>query len=120
MEEIDAIDLSGLELRLLRSAKKLASMSADIANAKTVVEYSADRRKRILSVGMAPHLKAGESSVKSESLARASEAHHKQLEEQMAQDRAAQEIIEEYKAEQCKWETCRTLISLHKQLAGNL
>lgn len=119
-QPVDALDLGQLEKRFLDSTRKLSGMVKATAQARTVLDYSGERRKRILAIAMSGALVAGEGVSKSEASARASDIYGEELDKYQSQDQAAQEVIEEYRAEQCKWEACRTLISLHKQLAGNL
>lgn len=116
----DWSDMAALQKRMANSVTALAGMASDVGMAKHILEYDSDRRKRALARAMAAPL-AGDSSVsKAEAEARASESYAKELMQLGKEHAVASQTIQEWDALKLIWETCRSLISMHKESIRHL
>ncbi len=96
------------------AAMDLAKMTADVADAKTVREFSSDRLKRAFSVTVAEFLEAGDSGVAAEHKSRASKAYGVHLHDLMEQYKTAMRVIEKHEALKISYECARSILSTEK------
>jgi hypothetical protein len=101
-------------------ALALEEMAHDVADAKTVKEFSSDRVKRAFSVQVASFLEAGDSGVAAEHKARASKEYGTHLHDLAEQYKTALRIIEEHDALKVKFESARSILSTEKAKMGLL
>lgn len=71
-QRLDHTDISALTEQLLRASDELAAMTEHVAQARQVLEYDSDLRKRALATSVREHLIAGESAAAAETYGRAS------------------------------------------------
>ena len=95
-------------------------MASDVADAKTIKEFSNDRLKRAFSVEVAGFLEAGESAAASEHKARASKEYGTHLHDLMEQHKSALRVIEEHDALRVQFESARSILSVEKSKIGLL
>lgn len=116
----DHSDISALQQKLLEHSDALSAMANDLGMAKTVREFSGDQRKRCLAIAALPLLKAGASAAAAEMEARG-EAQYgaalKQLERDLAN---AETVIAQHEARRIAWESCRSILSAHKETIRQL
>lgn len=109
-----------LQRRMIEAVKAMEQMGPSIGNARQVIEYNSDQRKRCLAIVAFPLIKAGESATAAETEARSSpqyEAALKQLAKELA---TAETVRAEYENLRLQWETARSLLSLQKESIRNL
>ncbi len=116
----DSQTISQAEAQLNRCAKALEDMSQDVADAKTVKEFSSDRLKRAFSVTVAEFLESGDSGVAAEHKARASKAYGSALHDLGEQYRSAMRVIEKHDATKALFESARSILSTEKAKIGLL
>lgn len=116
----DSEKITRAEAQLNRCAKTLEGMSQDVADAKTVKEFSSDRLKRAFSVTVAEFLEAGDSGVAAEHKARASKAYGSALHDLGEQYRTAMRVIEKHDATKALFESARSILSTEKAKIGLL
>ena len=114
----DADTITKAEAQLNRTAKALEAMSQDVADAKTVKEFSSDRLKRAFSVTVAEFLEAGDSGVAAEHKARASKPYGTALHDLSEQYQSALRIIERHDATKALFESARSILSTEKAKIG--
>lgn len=116
----DHSDIAALQQKLLEHSDALSAMANDLGMAKTVREFSGDFRKRCLAIAALPLLKAGASAAAAEMEARG-EAQYgaalKQLEKDLAN---AETVIAQHEARRIAWESCRSILSAHKETIRQL
>lgn len=108
------------QAQLNRSALELAKMSSDVADAKTVKEFSSDRLKRAFSVEVTRFLESGDSGVAAEHKARASKEYGTHLHDLGEQYKTAMRVIEQHDALKVKFESARSILSTEKAKMGLL
>lgn len=101
-----------------KSAMALANMANDVADAKTVKEFSSDRLKRAFSVTVAEFLKAGDGVGASEHKARASEAYGAQIHDLSEQFKTALRVIETAEGMRVRYESARSILAVERQKLG--
>lgn len=101
-------------------ALELERMAFDVADAKTVKEFSSDRVKRAFSVQVASFLESGDSGVAAEHKARASKEYGTHLHDLSEQYKTALRIIEQHDALKVKFESARSILSTEKAKMGLL
>ncbi len=101
-----------------KSALELGAMAQDVADAKTIREFSSDRLKRAFSLSVAAELATGGSAAACEHKARASTVYGGHLNDLQAQYQTAQRVIEKYEAAKVKFESARSLLSVEKAKLG--
>lgn len=117
---VDYSSIEELSKRLVESANAIGEMYERVAKARQAKEYDSDRKKRALSLGVHDHIKEGMSAAAAEHAARASDSYG-ELMKQIGKDLLTAELtIAEYEATKIKWETARSILSVHKHIAGNL
>ncbi len=110
----DNQDINTVARRLEGATKRLHELAPRVGNAKAVREYDGDRRKNLLSKYVAKELKLGQTSAASESFARANPSYQAELHELSAQFESAEVVIAQWSAENCSFESLRSLLSLQK------
>ncbi len=110
----DAGTVERAERQLERCATQLAAMSDQLADAKQILEFDPERRRKALSEVVAVLLDAGESAVAAEHKGRASEAYRNALIQLGTQSRDAHRVVERANALKVQWETSRSILSLEK------
>lgn len=108
------------EKQLHRCAKDLQGLAQDVADAKTVKEFSSDRLKRAFSVTVAEFLEAGDSGVAAEHKARASKPYGTSLHDLSEQYQSALRVIEKHDALKVMFESARSILSTEKAKLGLL
>ena len=105
--------------KMNEAANKLADMASDVAQAKAIKEYDADRRKRLLSVLVTEQLDKGvKSTAEAENRAKATPSWGTHLNDLQGQLQAAQRVIETHAATVIQYEAARSVLSLEKQKMG--
>ena len=102
------------------AALELVKMANDVADAKTIKEFSSDRLKRAFSVTVAEFLDQDMSSAASEHKARASTAYGAHLADLMEQYKQAMRVIEQHDGVKCKFESARSIVSCERAKMGLL
>ena len=115
----DYTDLFRATKELSSELSKLSAMSKDVAAAQTAMEFSSDRRKNALARSVMDALKSGsDSTAKAEHAARASATYEVTM-KQLAKDYAQAELVlTEFKTSILKVESLRSIIAVHRQIAG--
>lgn len=108
------------EAQLNRCALGLERMAFDVADARTVKEFSSDRLKRAFSVTVAEFLEAGDSGVAAEHKARASAAYGTQMHDLSEQYKTALRVIETHDALKAAFESARSILSCERAKIGLL
>lgn len=116
----DWSDVEELQKRMANAVEAMGRLAADVGSAKTVLEFSSDRRKRALARGCAAALAGGESVAKAEAEARSGETYGKELAQLQKEHQAAEQIIMEWDALKLVWETCRSLLSMQRETVRHL
>lgn len=116
----DWSDVAALQQKLAECSEALSAMAHDVGQAKHIIEYDSDLRKRALARAMQPALAGGDSAAKAESEGRASKGYTDELNVLAKQHQAATVTIADYDAARIKWETCRSLLSMMKTQVGQL
>lgn len=112
----DSREIYDLEKRLQHSADKLAGMVAAVGNARQVIEFTGDMRKRALAKAMTPFLDSGESATAADAKGRASFNYGEELKSLTEQLRAAESVKAEWEAVRIQWESSRSLLSMQREL----
>lgn len=97
-----------------RCALEIAKLTSDLADAKTVKEFSSDRLKRAFSVAVAEFLEAGDSGVAAEHKARAGKPYGTQLHDLSEDYKTAMRVIEKHEALKVMFESARSILSTEK------
>lgn len=116
----DFSDVALLQQKLAECSEALSAMAHDVGQAKHIIEYDSDLRKRALARAMQPALAGGDSAAKAESEGRASKSYTDELNVLAKQHQAATVTITEWDAEKIRWETCRSLLSMIKEQVRQL
>lgn len=119
-QRIDHSDISALTEQLLRSSDELVAMTEQIAQARQVLEYDSDLRKRALATAVREHLIAGESAAAAETYGRASIGYGEALDKLKAGYTAAEQVRAEHDAKLTHWKSIQSALSCLKTVAGNV
>jgi hypothetical protein len=120
MDLTDQDTIVKAQAQLNRCALDLAKLSNDVADARTVREFSGDRLKRAFSIEVSRFLESGESAAASEHKARASTQYGEHLADLMAQHKEAQRVIEQHEGLRVQFEAARSILSVEKSKLGLL
>ena len=101
-------------------ALEIAKLSSDVADAKTVKEFSNDRLKRAFSVVVSEFLEKGDSGVAAEHKARASTNYGTHLHDLMEQYKSAMRVIERHEGLKAKFDSARSIVSCERAKLGLL
>lgn len=99
-------------------ALAIAKMTSDLADARTVKEFSSDRLKRAFSVEVERFLTGGESAAASEHRARASAQYGSAMHDLSEQFKSAMRIIEQYEGLKIRFESARSILAVERQKMG--
>lgn len=115
----DYSDLFRATKDLSSELAKLAAMSTDLAAASATVEFDADRRKNALSKAVLQAFKEGAKGVAdAEHRARASTAYEETMKRLLVDYGRAEFVRAEAKLCIIKIESLRSIIAVHRQIAG--
>lgn len=114
----DSDTIAKAQKQMNMAALEIAKMSSDVADAKTVKEFSSDRLKRALSIEVARFLEAGDSGVAAENKARASAQYGAHLGDLEGEYKTAMRIIERFEAAKIKFESARSILSCERTKLG--
>ena len=98
-----------------RVALEIDKHSQEVADAKTVKEFHADRLKKAFSVLVSEALENGNSAAAAEHMARGSKSYDNSLNDLRDQYRDAMRIIEKSEARKTMFESARSILSVEKQ-----
>lgn len=118
MDMTDSDTIAKAQAQLNRCALDMAAMASDVADSKTIKEFTNDRLKRAFSVEVERFLSAGDSAAAAEHKARASAPYGAHLHDLMEQHRSALRVIEKYDATKIQFEAARSLLSVEKAKIG--
>jgi hypothetical protein len=104
--------------RLEAACQAVAALSRKVGQAKQVIEYDGDRRKRALAKAMVPYLDEGRGLGVAEAKGRSSFNYSEELKELADQLRDSEAVKAQWEAAKVEWESCRSLLSLEKELVG--
>jgi hypothetical protein len=102
--------------RLEAACQAVAALSRKVGQAKQIIEYDGDRRKRALAKAQQPFIQDGLGV--SEAKARASFNYQEEMKELGQQLKDAETVKAQWEAAKVEWESCRSLLSLEKELVG--
>lgn len=115
----DFSDLFRATKELASELSKLSAMSKDVAAARTVKEFSSDRKKNALSKAVLQAFKEGsKSSAEAEHKAFASAQFETAMSALTKQYTEAEQAIAEWTVCSMKIESLRSIIAVHRQIAG--
>lgn len=118
-QRLDHNDISALTTALLLASDELAAMTADVAKARVIKEFTNDRLKRALATQVREFLVAGDSATASETKGRASLGYGEALDALSADLENAEGVITRHDAARVKWESIRSALSCLKAVTGN-
>lgn len=113
----DWSDCAAIQKRMVEAVQEMERLSPETGMAKHVIEYDSDRRKQALARAMRAALAGGESAAKAEAEARASASYEKELSQLGVEHKMAEQTLKDWEVLKLKWETCRSLLSMQKELA---
>lgn len=112
--------VSKAQAQMNRCALDLAKMASDVADAKTVKEFSSDRLKRAFSGAVAEFLVVGDGLGASEHKARASTQYGAHLVDLELQYKEAMRIIERHDALRVCFQSAQSILAVERQKIGLL
>lgn len=104
--------------QMQKAALELTKLADDVADARTIKEFSHERTKRALSVHVAAFLEAGESGVSAENKARASALYGSALHDLSEQFKTAMRVLEKADALRVLWDSARSVLAAEKAKLG--
>jgi hypothetical protein len=116
----DASDVYRIQKRMKEAARKMQLMASEVGMARTVERFDKDRRKDLLARFVVTRLRAGDSAAAAEQYARADENYQAQLKGLSDVLEMAHTTLTLYDVEKCAWETCRSLLSMQRQMLQTL
>jgi hypothetical protein len=114
----DSDTITKAQQQMNRAALDIAKLANDVADAKTIKEFSGDRMKRALSVQVASFLETGDSGVAAEHKSRASKEYGTHLHDLEEQYKTAMRVIEKYEGLKVRFESARSILSVERQKLG--
>lgn len=115
----DYSDLFRATKELALELDKLSAMGKPVAAARTIKEFDSDRRKNALSKAVLKAFKGGaDSTGKAEHIARASEEYESTMKKLSGDYQNAEEKLSEWSVCMAKIESLRSIIAVHRQIAG--
>lgn len=112
----DFTDFAVLSRELMACVERAQMMVEAVAAARQIKEFDSDRRRRALSVCVAPLLDAGQSGTAAEHQARASKPYGDAMAKLRTDYIQAETTIAAYAANAARMDALRSLISFQKQL----
>lgn len=116
---VDYNDLSSLTEQLIAASDELSRMSEAVAKAKTIREFSPDRRKRALAISTREFLDK-ESAAAAEVKGRSAVLYGEALDQQQKDLYESECCLSNYEACRIRWETLRSALSTWRSVAGNI
>ena len=116
----DYSTIEGISRALALASDELANMADAVARARQIRDYDSDRRKRALSLAVRDFLSEGDSATSAEHKARSSDSYQEMMKQTGMDLIRAEKTIADYDACKIRWETARSLLSVQKQIVGNL
>lgn len=120
MSLTDQDTIAQAQKQMQKCALELQTLAQDVADAKTVKEFSSDRLKRAFSGAVSEFLGAGDGLGASEHQARASTAYGAHLADLELQYKEAMRVIEKHDAIKIMFESARSILSTEKAKLGLL
>ncbi len=111
----DFSDIAKVTQRLREATNDLFGMADVVAKARTVREWSGERKRNLLAHFMAPHLEHGKSTPVAEALARADAGYVSGVMTLMVEREDAEKVIAKYDVTNVVIDAARTLTSLGKE-----
>lgn len=115
----DWSDIASIQREMMETSESLESMADEIAKARQIREYDSERRRAALS-SQVSKLLGDHSAAAAEHMARASEAYHRAMAELGSQLFLAEKSVAKYEGLKCKWESCRSLLSMAKHISNSI
>jgi len=116
----DWSDVAGLQQRMVESIEAMQALADEVGTARTILEFSSDRRKRALARACAAALAGGESVAKAESQARADEAYGKELAVLQREHEAAEQTIAKWDVLKITWSGAQSLLAMQRESVKHL
>jgi len=115
----DWSDLFRATKELASELEKLAGMSASVAAARTVKEFNSDRKKNALSKAVVEAFKnKAKSTSEAEHMALASEKYELTMKDLTTSYAKAEHVLTDFTVCMAKIESLRSIIAVHRQIAG--
>lgn len=117
----DFADSKNLADALMRQADELQRMAPDVAKARTILEFSSDRRKIALGAAFKRAREVGATSAtEAEHYARSSAEYQTTLAKLESDHEAAEAVIQRHRAAESKFEAIRSALSLQKTITATV
>lgn len=116
----DITNVSELAHDLEHQADHLQKMVEHIAKARQVKEWDSERRKACLSKAVAIALPESKGVAAAEHVARASAGYVEAMRLLQRDLYEAEKVLLDYETTKIKWETARSLLSVHKAMINEL
>ncbi len=116
----DWSDVAGLQAKMVESIEAMQQLADETGTARTILEFSSDRRKRALARACAAALAGGESVAKAESQARADEAYGKELSVLQREHEAAEQTIAKWDVLKITWSGAQSLLAMQRESVKHL
>jgi len=113
-------DVAGLQAKMIEAVEAMQQLADDVGMAKTVLEFSSDRRKRALARACAAALAGGESVAKAESEARSSEGYGKELTQLQKEHQAAEQTLTKWETLKLTWSSSQSLLAMQRESVKRL
>lgn len=104
----------------MSAIQRLAALANDVGAARTIQEFSSDRRKRALARACAAALAGGESAAKAELEARADESYGRELAQLQKEHQAAEQVLTEWEVTKLSWSTAQSLLAMMRESVKRL
>lgn len=111
----DSDTIGKAQKQMNAAALDIAKMANEVADAKTIKEFSSDRLKRALSGEVARFLDEGSTGVAAEHRARASAPYGTHLHDLEEQFKSAMRVIEKYEGLKIRFDSARSILSVERQ-----
>lgn len=113
----DWSDCASIQKRMADTVDEMQRIAPEVGMAKHILQYNGDRCKQALSRAMRAALAGGESAVKAEAEARASEGYAKELGQLGVEHKMAEQTVMEWEAAKLTWSTCQSLLAMQREMA---
>lgn len=110
----DHNEIESIQRKLVEMTDRLMVLSPKAADARQIVEYDGDRKKRVLALSMAPLL-ANMSSAAAEAQSRASDNYAKAMSGLGGEFKAAQQVLYEWEQLKLTIEVYRSLLAVERK-----
>ena len=115
----DFSTVESVQRELVDASDVIASMTSEVASARTIREFASDRRKRALALATREFV-VGNSATAAEALGRGSMAYGEALDAQAKELENAERVIAENEAARIRWESARSVLSSLRAIASNV